>query len=142
MLTQAQFNLLRLVRSENIGNATLRKLLEKYSSVENVLANIAEINSKLKRKIKLASQKEIKQEIDLLESLGGQFLFEEDDVYPDQLKFIADNPIVLSCIGDISLLKRKQVAIVGARSVSPLGVKLTRKMAGTLAKRGYVVTSG
>ena len=142
MLTQAQFNLLRLVRSENIGNVTYRKLLEKYGSVENVLKNMDDINSKLKRKIKLASEKEIKQEVDLLASLGGQFLFEDDDRYPEQLKFISDNPIVLSCLGDISLLQRKQVAIVGARSVSPLGVTLTRKMAGTLAKKGYVVTSG
>jgi len=142
MLTQTQFNLLRLVRSENVGNVTYRKLLEKYGSVENVLKNTDEINSKLKRKIKLASEKEIKQEIDLLASLGGQFLFEDDEQYPEQLKFISDNPIVLSCLGDVSLLKRKQVAIVGSRSVSPLGVTLTRKMSGTLAKKGYVVTSG
>lgn len=142
MLTQQQFDLLRLVRSENVGNVTLKKLLDKFGCAENAIKNIDTVNAKLKRKIKLASQKEVKQEVDLLASLGGQFLFEDDEMYPQQLKFISDNPVVLTCLGDISLLQRKQVAIVGARSVSNLGVKLTRKMAGTLAKKGYVVTSG
>ena len=30
MLNNQQFNLLRLVRSENVGNVTLRKLIDKY----------------------------------------------------------------------------------------------------------------
>ncbi|PPR09238.1 MAG: hypothetical protein CFH44_00419 [Proteobacteria bacterium] len=142
MLNNQQFNLLRLVRSENVGNVTLRKLIDKYSNAENAIKNIDEINSKLKRKIKLATEKDIKQEANQLAKLGGFFLFEDDENYPEQLKFISDNPVVLTCLGNIDLLKRKQVAVVGARSVSVLGLKLTRKMAGTLAKKGYVVTSG
>ena len=142
MLNNQQFNLLRLVRSENVGNVTLRKLIDKYSNAENAIKNIDEINSKLKRKIKLATEKDIKQEANQLAELGGFFLFEDDENYPEQLKFISDNPVVLTCLGNIDLLKRKQVAVVGARSVSVLGLKLTRKMAGTLAKKGYVVTSG
>lgn len=142
MLTQNQFNLLRLIRSDNIGTVTLKKLIEEYKNTDTVIDNIDLINSKLKRKIKLSSIKDIKIEIQELEKLGGRFVFEDDDEYPEQLKFISDNPFVLSCIGDVSLLKRKQVAIVGSRSVSVLGSKLTRKMAGTLAKKGYVITSG
>ena len=142
MLNNQQFNLLRLVRSENVGNVTLRKLIDKYSNAENAIKNIDEINSKLKRKIKLATEKDIKQEANQLAKLGGFFLFEDDENYPEQLKFISDNPVVLTCLGNVELLKRKQVAVVGARSVSVLGLKLTRKMAGTLAKKGYVVTSG
>lgn len=142
MLTQNQFNLLRLIRSDNIGTVTLKKLIEEYKNTDTVIDNIDLINSKLKRKIKLSSIKDIKVEIQELEKLGGRFVFEDDDEYPEQLKFISDNPFVLSCIGDVSLLKRKQVAIVGSRSVSVLGSKLTRKMAGTLAKKGYVITSG
>ena len=142
MLNNQQFNLLRLVRSENVGNVTLRKLIDKYSNAENAIKNIDEINSKLKRKIKLATEKDIKQEANQLAELGGFFLFEDDENYPEQLKFISDNPVVLTCLGNVDLLKRKQVAVVGARSVSVLGLKLTRKMAGTLAKKGYVVTSG
>lgn len=142
MLTQNQFNLLRLIRSENIGTVTLKNLLKEYGSADLVLKNIEQINSKLKRKIKLATEKEVKLEIQELTKLGGFFVFEDDEDYPQQLKFISDNPFVLSCIGDVSLLKKQQIAVVGSRSVSVLGQKLTRKMAGTLAKKGYVVTSG
>tara|TARA_Y100001960_G_scaffold333808_1_gene441136 strand:- start:592 stop:1725 length:1134 start_codon:yes stop_codon:yes gene_type:complete len=142
MLTEQQYNILKLIRSDNIGAATYHKLVDQFGSVESVLENIEQINAKLKRKINLASDKGLKQEIKLLEQNGGMFLFHTDAAYPEQLKFISDHPPVLCCIGDIALLKQKQVAIVGARSVSVLGQKLTRKMAGTLAKKGYVVTSG
>jgi DNA processing protein len=142
MLTDIKYSILKLIRSENVGSTTYHKLIEQYGNASAVIKNIDVINNKLKRKIVLAKDKALNEEIKLLEKLNGQFLFDIDDEYPAQLKFINDNPPVLCCIGDVSLLSRKQIAIVGARSVSSLGQKLTRKMAGTLAKKGYVVTSG
>lgn len=142
MLTEHQYNILKLIRSDNIGAATYHKLIGQFKTVESAIDNIDEVNKKIKRKIKLASDKNLKEEIKILTEIGGEFLFEDDARYPEQLKFINDYPPVLCCIGNIGLLKQKQVAIVGSRSVSVLGQKLTRKMAGTLAKNGYVVTSG
>ncbi|MCP4393498.1 MAG: DNA-protecting protein DprA [Alphaproteobacteria bacterium] len=142
MINQNQFNLLRLIRSDNIGVVTLNKLLEKYSTAENIIKNIKLINKPLKRKISLISEKEVQKELKLLENLGGELLFQDDDRYPEKLKQINDAPLVLSCLGDISLLQQTQVGIVGSRAVSTMGKKVTRKLAGTLVKKGYVITSG
>lgn len=48
----------------------------------------------------------------------------------------------LWCVGDISLLHRKCVAIVGTREVSPDGAARSRRMARELVEAGVVVVSG
>jgi DNA processing protein len=48
----------------------------------------------------------------------------------------------LWCVGDVSLLHRKCVAIVGTRGVSPEGAARSRRLARELAGAGVVVVSG
>lgn len=48
----------------------------------------------------------------------------------------------LWCVGDISLVRRKCVAIVGTRDVSPDGRARSRRLARELAMAGVVVVSG
>jgi len=44
----------------------------------------------------------------------------EDKIYPNDLKKIKNPPEVLYAIGNIKLLKKKKVAIVGTRKASEL----------------------
>jgi len=46
------------------------------------------------------------------------------------------------CVGDLSLLQRKCVAIVGTREVSPDGAARSRRLARELAMAGVIVVSG
>jgi DNA processing protein len=55
---------------------------------------------------------------------------------------VADAPPVLWAQGDISLLQRPMVAMVGARNASSLGLRMARKLAETLGQAGQVVVSG
>ena len=48
----------------------------------------------------------------------------------------------LWCAGDVSLVKRPSVAIVGTRNVSELGAARARKLARELSQAGIVVVSG
>jgi DNA processing protein len=48
----------------------------------------------------------------------------------------------LWCVGDISLLHRRCVAIVGTRAVTPEGAARSRRLARELAAAGVVVVSG
>lgn len=66
----------------------------------------------------------------------------EDELYPPLLREIADPPLVLCAIGDISLLQLEQIAIVGSRKATPLGLETTRHIAAQLAAQGVVITSG
>ena len=65
-----------------------------------------------------------------------------DDDYPALLKEIIDPPLALFYRGDVSLLRRTTVAIVGSRRASPYGVNAARELARQLVSAGMVVVSG
>jgi DNA processing protein len=46
------------------------------------------------------------------------------------------------CVGDISLVKKRSIAIVGTRGVSPQGAARARKLARELSEEGMIVFSG
>ena len=62
--------------------------------------------------------------------------------YPGLLRHIPDPPLSLFASGDLSLLNGPGVAMVGSRQPTPIGVKVTEKMAGPLAELGIAVISG
>ena len=65
-----------------------------------------------------------------------------DSEFPDKLTKIEDAPMYIFCKGDISLLNKKAIAIVGTRSPSNYGRVVTERFAGELAKEGVVIVSG
>lgn len=62
--------------------------------------------------------------------------------YPEKLLYLKDAPIMLFAKGDLSLLTRKSVAIVGTRTPTAYGREIATKYAETLAKAGAVIVSG
>ncbi len=65
-----------------------------------------------------------------------------DDEYPENLRKIYDMPITLFYKGEIGLLKKMCVAIVGSRNASKYGVNGAYSIGKELGKAGYVVVSG
>lgn len=66
----------------------------------------------------------------------------EDDAYPQKLRDIEDPPYFLFCKGDVSLLNRKSIAVVGSRMPSSYGKIVTERFVKDLAENGVVVISG
>ncbi len=66
----------------------------------------------------------------------------DDSAYPVLLRSYQKAPAVLCCAGDISLLNRPSVAIVGTREPTPLGRKIAFALAAFFASQGYVIVSG
>ena len=62
--------------------------------------------------------------------------------YPALLKEIALPPIVLYARGDVGLLNKPCVSIVGTRRATKYGKEITKKFASQLAESGLVVVSG
>jgi DNA processing protein len=62
--------------------------------------------------------------------------------YPARLMDLPDPPPVLFAMGDLDFLKRPAVAIVGTRRSSRYGDRVTRTLAGTLARAGACIVSG
>lgn len=64
-----------------------------------------------------------------------------DPLYPPVLKELENPPWVLFYQGDISLLNRDKIAIVGTRKPTEYGCYISRYIAGVTAKK-YVIVSG
>ena len=62
--------------------------------------------------------------------------------FPERLKEIYDPPPVLWVRGDVSLLTRPSIAVVGTRHPSPYGSGMSELLARDLAARGLVIVSG
>jgi DNA processing protein len=62
--------------------------------------------------------------------------------YPVWLAHIIDPPIVLWGKGDLSVLNRPSVAVVGSRRPSSTSLSFAERLAAGLARSGLVVTSG
>ncbi len=62
--------------------------------------------------------------------------------YPEKLKNIADPPLVLYAKGDVSLLNKKSISIVGTRKPTPYGRIVTEKFTKELSRAGLVTVSG
>ena len=70
------------------------------------------------------------------------FLKMGDEQYPQCLYEIASTPKQLEYLGDLSVLKRRRVAVVGARRCTPYGVAAATKIGEKLAAYGVTVVSG
>ncbi|HEY0371635.1 MAG TPA: DNA-processing protein DprA [Thermoanaerobaculia bacterium] len=77
-----------------------------------------------------------------VEALRDRVVVLGDDTYPPLLREIADPPLVLHFRGDVSLLARPSLAIVGSRRASPYGVNAAESLARQLASTGIVIVSG
>jgi DNA processing protein len=62
--------------------------------------------------------------------------------YPALLACTADPPPVLWAVGQVEVLARPAVAVIGSRAASPYALQVARRLAGELAERGLVVASG
>jgi DNA processing protein len=65
-----------------------------------------------------------------------------DPDYPPFLARIGDAPPILWAMGDLDLIARPAIAIVGTRNASALGARMARRLARDLGEAGFVVVSG
>jgi DNA processing protein len=74
--------------------------------------------------------------------VSGHVLREGDARWPRRLALVAEPPEVLYADGDLALLERPMVAIIGSRAPSAYGVRQAYEAAQALAGQGAVVVSG
>ena len=77
-----------------------------------------------------------------LRASGARMVLWGDADYPKQLAAIRGAPAALYVVGCVAALKAPQLAMVGARAASPLGLAIARELADSLAHAGLTITSG
>ena len=76
------------------------------------------------------------------EACGARLLLIGDDAYPEVLHELVDPPPFLFVLGDLSVLDRPAVAIVGTRRSTLYGERTTDAIATALATAGACIVSG
>lgn len=89
-----------------------------------------------------AALKEAETEMKRARALGAAFVHWDDDRYPKLLREIYDPPPLLYVRGDVNVLARPAVAVVGTRRPTPYGNQMAERLARDLTDRGLVVVSG
>jgi DNA processing protein len=85
---------------------------------------------------------EAEREVVRMSEQKGAILTYADEDYPEQLREIFDPPPVLWVLGDVKLLARPSIAIVGTRHPTPYGTGMAEVLARDLANRRMVILSG
>ena len=134
---------LRLLRSRRVGVATFFRLMHEYGSAQASLAALPEIAAAAGvQKYVLCPLAVVEAEMKAARFAGAKLLAFGSSEYPAALADIPDPPPLLWALGDLSILKRPTIAIVGARNASSLGTRMTRKITADLSEAGYVIASG
>ena len=90
--------------------------------------------------IKRASPRDGERVLEQLAQLGARVLVAGDPGFPSQLEEIRDAPPLLYGWGDLSLLTRPSVAIVGSRDHTHYGAEAARILAAAVAARAVVIS--
>ena len=134
---------LRLIRSANIGPVTYFHLLARFGNAAAALAAIPQLAARSGGKApRIADLKDVAAEIDAVQRLGARYLFLGQGLYPPLLSEIDSAPPALIVRGDLSLIERPAIAIVGARNASAAACRFARDLARGLADEGVLVVSG
>ena len=134
---------LRLIRSDNIGPVTYFQLLARFGSAQAALDAIPDLAARGGgRAPRLAAGAEVEREIETVERLGARYLFLGQGLYPPLLAELETAPPALIVKGDLGLLDRPAVAMVGARNASAAACRFARQLAQELGEAGAVVVSG
>lgn len=133
----------RLIRSQSIGPVTFRQLLSRFGSAEAALAAVPDLAARGRGRMPaLCSEEQARREMARVEALGGRYLSVGQGLYPRLLAESDTAPPLLTALGDLSLLEKPSVAMVGARNASAAACRFARGLAHDLGREGVVVVSG
>lgn len=134
---------IRLIRSASIGPVTYRQLIARFGGAQAALDAIPDLARRGGGKPpRLFGRDEAERERAKIEKLGARYLTLGQGLYPSLLAELDDAPPLLIARGDLKLLDRPAVAIVGARNASGAACRLARGLAHELGREGLIVVSG
>jgi DNA recombination-mediator protein A/DprA/Smf-like nucleotide binding protein involved in DNA uptake len=134
---------LRLIRSENVGPATFRVLVNQFGGAEAALEALPALSRRGGRaSIRVFTEAEAEAELEAADRAGARLVVMGEKGYPPALSHVDAPPPLLYAKGRLDLADAPIVAMVGARNGSAVGQKLTRQLATELGLEGFVIASG
>ena len=145
MLSDEQrLNWLRLIRSENVGPATFRDLINHFGGSAEAIEALPQLSRSggARGSIRICSAQVAEAELKRALKIGASPVAIGEPDYPPWLERIDAPPPLIFVKGALELLQQPMIAIVGARNGSAIGQKFTRMIAADLGREGFVIASG
>jgi DNA processing protein len=147
--TELQYTL-ALQRVPNLGDTSAKKLLHHIGSAENIFkekpTNLLKIDGIGGYKIKDLQAPhlltEAEAEIRFIEENNINYSYFKDKTYPEKLKHCLDGPILFFHAGNIDLVNKKILSIVGTRKITTYGNVFCERLIEELAPINPVIVSG
>jgi DNA processing protein len=134
---------LRLIRTPSIGPVTYRQLLARFGTAAAAIEAVPDLARRGGGKAPvLASRDAIEREVAEVERIGARYLFIARGLYPSLLAQVETAPPALIVKGELKLLERRAIAVVGARNASAAAVRFARELCHDLVQRDVAVVSG
>ena len=131
------------MRTPGIGPVTYRQLIVRFVTPAAALAAVPDLARRAGGKAPaLSTVADAEREIAQVEKLGARWLVLGEGLYPRLLAELEDAPPLLIAKGDLNLLDRQAVAIVGARNASAAACRFARGLAHDLGQYDLLVVSG
>lgn len=145
--------LLRLALVPGIGPQRLAGLIRHFGSAERVLAArprevelLPGMGAPLARRVREASlpaaRAGVRTALERLRGAEAVVLTPDEVAYPESFRLVPDAPYLLYAAGDLSMLGRPGVAVVGTRSPTEYGRAAAAALSGGLARAGFAIVSG
>lgn len=119
-------------KPEIIYKSNRRDLLKVKGIGEETIKSI--LNEKVR--------KDLKRHIEYITNNNIEIITIEDEQYPNKLKEIYDPPMILYARGNIDILNKESIAIVGCRDISNYGISATKYFSFNLARKNINIISG
>ncbi|KGJ18754.1 hypothetical protein IX56_16580 [Paracoccus sanguinis] len=131
------------MRSRRVGPATYHRLMADHGSAAAALAALPEIAAAAGIEgYAPCPEGTAAAELAAGRRLGAALITLADPRYPPLLREIPDAPPALWVQGEVGVLARPLIAVVGARNASSLGLRMARGLALALSEAGIGVTAG
>lgn len=138
-----ELSVLRLIRSRRVGPSTFHRLMAEHGTAQAALDALPEVaRAAGAQDYQICPEGVALAELKAGQRAGARLICAGSPDYPADLAEIADAPAVLWALGDLALLARPRVALVGARNASSLGLRMARRLAEGLGAAGVTVVSG
>lgn len=137
------FARLRLLRSRRVGVSTYKRLLTEHGTAQNALAALPQVaRAAGVSNYEICPEGVVNAELRAGKAAGAVLVMQGTAAYPKILNDLDDAPPFLWALGDIALLNRPTVSLVGARNASSLGTRMAKALAQGLGEAGFIVVSG
>lgn len=141
---------LALLRTPSLGDISIKKLIGKVGSAQAVFkerkSTLAKIDGiglvRLKSFNPSRQLDEAEEEMRFIEDNKIDCYYFQDKHYPEKLKHCIDGPIILFGRGNIDLVGKRIISIVGTRKITSYGRAFCHELIEELAPLNPVIVSG